>query len=179
MVRRLTAREKRGAVRPPSRNGVLVALTMAGVLAAIAIMAVGWMRHTRKPALQEAKLITSSGWWPALSRDGRLLAYTSNAGGAAPHIWVRQTAGGEASPVTTGSDPDAMPGCSLLAMARSARVDLHRMMASWPMTSRPPAYRYIRSQLMTAGRNWALRFSRLFPRVPSTVLRRSLVTDGG
>jgi len=95
--------------RPPSRKGVLVALTMASVLAAIAIMAVGWMRHTRKPALQEAKLITSSGWWPTLSRDGRLLAYTSNAGGVAPHIWVRQTAGGEASPVTTGSDPDAMP----------------------------------------------------------------------
>jgi eukaryotic-like serine/threonine-protein kinase len=96
--------------RPPSRK--VIAAAIASVLAAIGITTVMWLRQPRKPAVQEAKLITSSGWWPALSRDGKLLAYTSNAGGVAPHIWVRQTAGGEAIPVTTGSDPEAMPDFS-------------------------------------------------------------------
>jgi eukaryotic-like serine/threonine-protein kinase len=97
--------------QPPSRK-VIFALTMATVLAAIVVTSVAWLRQRKKPALPEARLITSSGWWPALSRDGKLLAYTSNAGGVAPHIWVRQTAGGEAIPVTTGSDPEAMPDFS-------------------------------------------------------------------
>jgi DNA-binding winged helix-turn-helix (wHTH) protein/Tol biopolymer transport system component len=95
-----------------SRIVVIAALTIASVLAAVGITTVAWLRQPRKPALQEARLITSSGWWPALSRDGKLLAYMSNAGGVAPHIWVRQTAGGEAIPVTTGSDPEAMPDFS-------------------------------------------------------------------
>jgi eukaryotic-like serine/threonine-protein kinase len=98
--------------RSPSRVVLLAALAIASVLAAIVIMTLAWLRQPRKPAVQEAKFLTSSGWWPSLSRDGKLLAYTSNAGGVAPHIWVRQTAGGEASPVTTGSDPDAMPDFS-------------------------------------------------------------------
>jgi len=97
--------------QPPARK-VVVALTMASVLAAIVVTTVVWLRQHKKPVLQEARLITSSGWWPALSRDGKLLAYSSNAGGAAPHIWVRQTAGGEALPVTRGSDGETMPDFS-------------------------------------------------------------------
>ncbi len=97
--------------QPPARK-VIVALTLATVIAAIAVTSVVWLREHKKPALQEARLITSSGWWPALSRDGKLLAYSSNAGGVAPHIWVRQTAGGEALSVTTGSDAETMPDFS-------------------------------------------------------------------
>jgi DNA-binding winged helix-turn-helix (wHTH) protein/Tol biopolymer transport system component len=101
-----------GPPHPPPSRKVIVALTIAIVLTAIGIATVAWWKQHKKPAMQEARLITSSGWWPALSRDGKLLAYTSNAGGVAPHIWVRQTAGGEALQMTTGSDPETMPDFS-------------------------------------------------------------------
>jgi Tol biopolymer transport system component len=41
----------------------------------------------------------------ALMRGGSLLLLSSH-GGDVPHIWVQQTAGGEAIPVTSGPDPD-------------------------------------------------------------------------
>jgi eukaryotic-like serine/threonine-protein kinase len=96
--------------RPTSRMFVIAALATAGLFAAIGVATVSWLR--RKPTPQEARLINSSGWWPALSRDGKLLAYASNPGSGTPHIWVQQTAGGNAIEVTPGSNLEAMPDFS-------------------------------------------------------------------
>ena len=49
---------------------------------------------------------------PTLSRDGKLLAYPSGIAGGVSHIWVQQTAGGEAIQVTRGSDWDFSPDFS-------------------------------------------------------------------
>jgi Tol biopolymer transport system component len=62
-----------------------------------------------KPGVREPQHITSSGFFPTLSRDGKLLAYVSNLRDNVPHIWLKQTAGGEATYVTGGPDPDDAP----------------------------------------------------------------------
>jgi Tol biopolymer transport system component len=49
---------------------------------------------------------------PAVSRDGKLLAYSTPAGGEAAHIWLRQTAGGEAIQVTRSTAGDSQPSFS-------------------------------------------------------------------
>jgi eukaryotic-like serine/threonine-protein kinase len=95
-----------------SRIVLIAALIVASVLAAIGITTVGWWKQPRKPTLQEPRHMSSFGWEPALSLDGKLLAYTSSIGGGAPHIWIQQTAGGEAIPVTTGSYPEGLPNFS-------------------------------------------------------------------
>src|ERR1700678_467956 len=97
---------------PPSRVVFLEALAIAIVLAVIGIATVVWLRRPVKHALQEPTHITSFGVSPALSRDGKLLAYMSSLGGGTPHIWVQQTAGGEAITVTTDSYPGGMPDFS-------------------------------------------------------------------
>src|SRR3984885_4971173 len=91
-----------GSRKSPSRRVVLAALTMASVLAPIGIPAILRLRQPRKPTSQEVRLIKSFGWAPALSRDGKLLVYSSSVGGGEQHIWVQQTAGGEAMRGTTG-----------------------------------------------------------------------------
>ena len=98
--------------KSPSRAVLIAALTVAIVLAAIGIATVAWLRQSKKPTLQEARLIKSFGWAPALSRDGKLLAYASSVGGGEEHIWVQQTAGGEAMRVTTGPDAESAPDFS-------------------------------------------------------------------
>jgi DNA-binding winged helix-turn-helix (wHTH) protein len=79
--------------KSPSRAVLIAALTVAIVIAAVGMATVGWLRQSQKPPLQEARLIKSFGWAPALSRDGKLLAYASSVGGGEQHIWVQQTAG--------------------------------------------------------------------------------------
>jgi eukaryotic-like serine/threonine-protein kinase len=99
---------QRTSHRSPSRIGIIAALATASVLAAIGISV--WLKQPKKPALQEPRLITSSGCCPTLSRDGKLLAYSSSSGDL-DHIMVQQTAGGEAIPVST--DPyETMPAFS-------------------------------------------------------------------
>jgi DNA-binding winged helix-turn-helix (wHTH) protein/Tol biopolymer transport system component len=97
---------------PPSRIIVIGALATTVVLAAIGIATIVRLRQPTKHALQEPRHITSFGVFPALSRDGKLLAYMSSLGGGTPHIWVQQTAGGEAIPVTTDSYPGSWPDFS-------------------------------------------------------------------
>jgi eukaryotic-like serine/threonine-protein kinase len=98
--------------RSLSRTIVVAALAIAAVLAAAGIAAIVWLRQPRKPTVQEATLIKSFGWTPALSRDGKLLAYSSSVGAEEQHIWVQQTAGGEAIPVTAGPDAEITPDFS-------------------------------------------------------------------
>jgi DNA-binding winged helix-turn-helix (wHTH) protein/Tol biopolymer transport system component len=87
-------------------------LAIVALLAAIGIATFAWWRQPRDRAVQDARLITSFGWQPALSRDGKLLAWTSSVGDEPAHIWVQQTAGGEAIPITTGPDFDELPDFS-------------------------------------------------------------------
>jgi DNA-binding winged helix-turn-helix (wHTH) protein len=97
--------------RSPSRMAVM-ALATVSVLAAIGITTVAWLRQPKKPTVQEARHLTSFGFEPALSRDGKLLAFTSSVGSGPSRIWVQQTAGGEAIPVTSGSYPAYCPSFS-------------------------------------------------------------------
>ena len=96
----------------PFRRVILSTLAIAAVLAAIGIKTVAWLREHRPAALQETTHMTSFGFEPALSRDGKLLAYISSAGSSPFRIWVQQTAGGEAAPVTTDSYPACCPDFS-------------------------------------------------------------------
>jgi eukaryotic-like serine/threonine-protein kinase len=99
-----------GSHKSPSWPVILGALIMASVLAAIGFTL--WLRQPRKPTLQEARLIKSFAWAPALSRDGKLLAYSSSLGGGEEHIWVQQTGGGEAIQVTAGPNAEVTPDFS-------------------------------------------------------------------
>ena len=96
----------------PSRIFTIAALAIAGLLALVCIAAIVRWRQPKNATVQEARLITSFGWQPALSRDGKLLAYASSVGDEPAHIWVQQTAGGEAIPVTSGPDLDGLPDFS-------------------------------------------------------------------
>jgi DNA-binding winged helix-turn-helix (wHTH) protein/Tol biopolymer transport system component len=96
----------------PTRIFIIAALAITGLLALLGIAAIVRWRQPKSPVLQEARLITSFGWQPTLSRDGKLLAYASSVGDEPAHIWVQQTAGGEAIPVTAGPDLDGLPDFS-------------------------------------------------------------------
>jgi eukaryotic-like serine/threonine-protein kinase len=79
-----------------------IAIVIAAALAATVV----WFNQPNRHRLSQVRHIASLGFSPTLSRDGKLLAYDSITGGDVPHIWVQQTAGGNAIPVTRGSDPD-------------------------------------------------------------------------
>lgn len=106
------------AQRPQSRSPratsrtVIVAALAAVVAAALGVATVVLLRQSKKPRAQEPELITYGGFRPVLSRDGKLLAYVSVIGTGPTRIWEQQTAGGEAIPVTPGSDPETSPDFS-------------------------------------------------------------------
>jgi DNA-binding winged helix-turn-helix (wHTH) protein len=79
-----------------SRRLALVTTIAAPCLLFIVLTAVLWWKRSEKPASQEATHVSSFGFGPALSRDGKLLAFASSVSGGVPHLWVQQTAGGEA-----------------------------------------------------------------------------------
>src|SRR5204863_8693065 len=86
-----------------------VTLTAASVLVAAGIATNECLNPPSRPAARYVKHVTSTGFGPALARDGQLLAYTSSPGGGQVHIWLQQTAGGEAAQLTHGSEFDADP----------------------------------------------------------------------
>ncbi len=79
-----------------------IVATLSTILAALAVVYFVWRKQLSKRPQPEAKLVNPLGGWPVLSRDGKLLALGSDIGGGPLHIWVQQTAGGPAIPVTTG-----------------------------------------------------------------------------
>lgn len=59
---------------------------------------------TAQPGLERLTWMSAATFWPALSSDGRLLAYVSDAGrdGTSPQIWLHQI-GGSAACLTSGT----------------------------------------------------------------------------
>jgi DNA-binding winged helix-turn-helix (wHTH) protein/Tol biopolymer transport system component len=91
----------------------IAAFTTAALLVVVSISAALLWRQPERSTPAEAKRITSAASCCAtLSRDGKLLAYASGIAGGVLHIWVQQTAGGEAIQVTRGSDLDFDPNFS-------------------------------------------------------------------
>jgi Tol biopolymer transport system component/DNA-binding winged helix-turn-helix (wHTH) protein len=88
---------------------VTIALAIATLVVAISFTVVMWLSGTKRTPSRGVRFVTSAGWGPALSRDGKLFAYTSVIGDGPPKIWVQETAGGEPSRVTTGSDAETAP----------------------------------------------------------------------
>jgi eukaryotic-like serine/threonine-protein kinase len=98
--------------RRPSRNVIIATLSTASMLVVLGSWAVWRWQGSARSTLQEPEHITSAGFAPALSRDGRLLAYGSTGGGAGPQLWVQQTAGGDATLLTRDSGFDGSPDFS-------------------------------------------------------------------
>jgi len=91
----------------------LIAVT--SVVAAVLASVILWPRA--EPALQAVELtrVTSDSGltaYPALSRDGKLLAYASDRAKGIMNIWVQQVAGGEPVRVTNGPADDTEPSFS-------------------------------------------------------------------
>jgi DNA-binding winged helix-turn-helix (wHTH) protein/Tol biopolymer transport system component len=90
----------------------LIASLAAFVAVALGIATFLLGRRPEKTRPVETKRLASAAYCcPTLSRDGKLLAYVSSAGGVA-HIWVQQTAGGQAIQVTRGSEGELGPDFS-------------------------------------------------------------------
>jgi Tol biopolymer transport system component/DNA-binding winged helix-turn-helix (wHTH) protein len=93
-------------------------IALIASLAALAAVALGITtfflgRPTEKTRPAETKHMASAAYCcPTLSRDGKLLAYVSSAGSGVVHIWVQQTAGGQAIQVTSGSEGELGPDFS-------------------------------------------------------------------
>src|SRR5262245_43293456 len=89
----------------------------AAATAAVGITALVIMSRRAEPTLQAVELtrVTSDPGltaYPALSRDGKLLAYASDRAGGIMNIWVQQVAGGEPVRVTDGPADDTEPSFS-------------------------------------------------------------------
>jgi DNA-binding winged helix-turn-helix (wHTH) protein/Tol biopolymer transport system component len=96
-----------------ARISTIAAFATAALLVGVTISAALLWRRPEKSTAEEAKRITSAASCCAtLSRDGKLLAYASGIASGVSHIWVQQTAGGEAIQVTRGSDWDGSPDFS-------------------------------------------------------------------
>jgi DNA-binding winged helix-turn-helix (wHTH) protein/Tol biopolymer transport system component len=101
--------------KPPRRRKRIasIALLAAFLVVALGIATYLLGRRPEKTKPTETKRLASAVYCcPTLSRDGKLLAYVSSAGGGVAHIWVQQTAGGQAIQVTRGSEGELGPDFS-------------------------------------------------------------------
>jgi len=104
---------------------------VAGVCVLIAVAVTLWLRpHTSGPTLPLRSLSSDVGltFEPSISRDGKLVAYSSDrAGGGDLDIWVQQAAGGSPLRLTNnpGDDvePDFSPDGATIAYRAEGAVD--------------------------------------------------------
>jgi Tol biopolymer transport system component/DNA-binding winged helix-turn-helix (wHTH) protein len=91
----------------------ILILAAASVLFAVGVAALVLWKRFENPTSAETRHMTSAAYCcPRLSPDGKLLAYVSGTSSGRMHIWVQQTAGGDAIPVTRGSDGEFNPDFS-------------------------------------------------------------------
>lgn len=105
--------EKTQTVLRKNRRYAIFAASAVGVIAAC--IAIGWWHKEPKTSGEYGPIrITRDGLAqsPKISRDGKLLCYTSRAGGEKMHIWVRQIAGGDSMQVTKGLADETQPDIS-------------------------------------------------------------------
>ena len=102
--------QQSGSHNERSRTLLIAATAIASVVVAAGVT--GWLRQHHKPTVQESRHITSSGTSPGLSRDGKLLTYSSMVAGGESHIMVQQTPGDEAVPITSGPYTEDLPDFS-------------------------------------------------------------------
>jgi Tol biopolymer transport system component len=81
----------------------------ATIIVALATATFVWLRQPATSILLEPRLVKSLAWAPALSRDGKMLAYASSVGGDPEHIWIQQTAGHDTIQVTRGPESQEQP----------------------------------------------------------------------
>ena len=96
-----------------TNSRTLLAIGLSAALVVISVAA-SWFWWHSKPsgAVQRALTrLTSNGvsFSPAISQDGKLVAYLSSAGGPNPDIWVQQIGGGRAIQVTHEKDGASSP----------------------------------------------------------------------
>jgi Tol biopolymer transport system component/DNA-binding winged helix-turn-helix (wHTH) protein len=97
--------EKKGSAARDTWFWRIKWLVTAVALAGVGIAALVLFGNRKRSPFPEPRHITSSGFSPVLSRDGKLLAYGSTVDGV-QHICIQQTAGGTSIPVTKGPDLD-------------------------------------------------------------------------
>jgi Tol biopolymer transport system component len=102
------------AVSTRNRSRLVLSLSAAFVVLAAGA---GWFWWHSKPARTAGHpltRLTSNGvsFTPAVSPDGKMLAYASLAGGPNPDIWVQQIGGGQAIQITHEKDGASFPAFS-------------------------------------------------------------------
>ena len=118
-VRRLGVPVETAAAAPaPKTNRALQAVAAAALLLAGAgVLYLSTAEPVQQPIFEfEASRVTSDeglSFQPALSRDGKLLAFSSDRGEEGnPDIWVKQIGGGDPVQLTTDPAPDLGPSFS-------------------------------------------------------------------
>jgi Tol biopolymer transport system component len=124
--------ESSGATRTPVSKRAVAILAVFTLATAVSVLIAGYARQADPPAQYRVERLTSTAGvtgWPAISSDGRLVAYTSDGGsdGAAFQIWI-QRVGGEAAKLTECASPCrdlsfSADGTRLLYTARDGAGD--------------------------------------------------------
>jgi eukaryotic-like serine/threonine-protein kinase len=106
----------------PERSPLAVAAGVALLTVALLTAGAMWWKQRQPPAAPQnapkrftlKQLTMSAGLTtdPAISRDGRLIAYASDRGGDHLDVWVQQLAGGEPLRLTTDAADDSEPAFS-------------------------------------------------------------------
>jgi serine/threonine protein kinase len=96
-----------------SNNRTWIALGLSAALVLLSVIA-AWLWWHSKPGKTTQRPLTrlsSNGvsFSPAISPDGKLLAYLSSAGGPNPDVWVQQTGGGKGIQITHEKEGASSP----------------------------------------------------------------------
>ena len=88
-----------------------------GAIVLLVLAAAGWLWWHSKPPKTTQRMptrLTSNGvsFSPTISRDGKLMAFQSSAGGPKPDIWVQQIGGGGAIQITHEKEGATFPAFS-------------------------------------------------------------------